>query len=54
MSIILVVGLFAGGLFAGMLLFLEAGRRLGERRLEADPAGSAYAGSAPSRAPSSP
>lgn len=39
MSIILVVGLFAGGLFAGMLLFLEAGRHLGERRLEADPQG---------------
>jgi hypothetical protein len=39
MSIILVVGLFAGGLFVGMLLSLEGGRRLGERRLGADPEG---------------
>jgi hypothetical protein len=39
MSIIVQVALFAGGLFLGMLLFLEGGRRLGERRLEADPEG---------------
>ena len=37
MSIIFFVALFAGGLFLGMLLFQEAGRRLGERRLAADP-----------------
>jgi hypothetical protein len=37
MSVIFVVTLFAGGLFLGMLLFQEAGRRLGERRLASDP-----------------
>ncbi len=30
---------FAAGLFAGMLLFLEAGRRLGRKHRERDPAG---------------
>lgn len=39
MDIIFFVVLFAGGLFLGMLLFQEAGRRLGERRLAADPEG---------------
>jgi hypothetical protein len=39
MSIVLSVVLFAGGLFAGMLLLQEAGRRLGVRRLAADPEG---------------
>ena len=39
MSIIAFVVLFAGGLFVGMLLFQEAGRRLGLRRLAADPEG---------------
>ncbi len=39
MSIIVFVVLFAGGLFLGMLLLQEAGRRLGERRLAADPDG---------------
>ncbi len=39
MNVIFFVSLFAGGLFLGMLLFQEAGRRLGERRLAADPQG---------------
>jgi hypothetical protein len=39
MSIVLSVVLFVVGLFAGMLLLQEAGRRLGVRRLAADPEG---------------
>lgn len=31
--------LFAGGLFLGMLLLLELGRRIGTRRLAQDPEG---------------
>ena len=31
--------LFAGSLFLGMLLLLEAGRRMGARRLASDPEG---------------
>jgi hypothetical protein len=38
--IVLFVVLAAGGLFAGMLLLQEAGRRLGARRLRLDPEGS--------------
>lgn len=40
MHIVLFVVLAAGGLFAGMLLLQEAGRRLGARRLRVDPEGS--------------
>ncbi len=39
MRIVLFVLLFAGGLFAGMLLLQEAGRRLGARRLAMDSEG---------------
>jgi hypothetical protein len=39
MSILLYVVLFVGGLFAGMLLLQGAGRRLGARRMAADPEG---------------
>ncbi len=39
MDIIRIVVLFAGGLFLGLLLFQEAGRRLGVRRLAAEPEG---------------
>jgi hypothetical protein len=39
MSIVLSVVLFAGVLFAGMLLLQEAGRRLGARRMARDPEG---------------
>ena len=40
MHIVLFVVLAVGGLFAGMLLLQEAGRRLGTRRLRVDPEGS--------------
>lgn len=39
MYIVLFVVLAAGGLFTGMLALQEAGRRLGARRLQADPEG---------------
>ena len=39
MSIVLFVVLAAGSLFTGMLVLQEAGRRLGARRLRADPEG---------------
>lgn len=39
MHIALYVAIVAGGLLAGMLLLLEAGRRLGARRVAADPEG---------------
>ncbi len=39
MNILLGVLVFAGSLFAGMLLLQEAGRRLGVRRLAKDPEG---------------
>jgi len=39
MQPIAVASLFAGGLFVGMLLLLEAGRRIGIRRAAADPEG---------------
>jgi hypothetical protein len=39
MSILLGVVIFAGGLFAGMLILQEAGRRLGAWRLAKDPEG---------------
>jgi hypothetical protein len=39
MHVVVFVLLFAGGLFAGMLVFQEVGRRLGARRLAADPEG---------------
>jgi hypothetical protein len=40
MHIVFFVLLFAGGLFAGMLVLQEAGRRLGARRMALDPEGS--------------
>ena len=39
MNILLSVLVFAGGVFAGMLVLQEAGRRLGARRLARDPEG---------------
>ena len=39
MNILLGVLVFAGGIFAGMLVLQEAGRRLGVRRLAKDPEG---------------
>ncbi len=39
MHIVLLALLFAGGLFAGMLALQEVGRRIGARRLAADPDG---------------
>lgn len=39
MNILLGVLAFAGGIFAGMLVLQEAGRRLGARRLAKDPEG---------------
>lgn len=43
-NFLIVVPLLCGGLFLGMLLFIEIGRRIGVRRHSADP-GSAHAGS---------
>ena len=39
MQFTLIALAFGGGLFAGMLLFQELGRRIGARQLERDPSG---------------
>ena len=44
MRLTLVALAFAGGLFAGLLLFQELGRRIGVRELERNPAGRGGAG----------